>query len=331
MNTSMVAIALEGGRLNALLIAALEHRLCDLLRAGPSTVGELAAKAGISPRGCQAVADGMVGMRLWSVADGRYQNSKMAEKLLCSDSPDFVGAEHVFLFRHWTRIFLDIGKYVASGKPPYAIDSPQTLEFWSQLTPAIAKNGRPVVAEAIRRFGLDTGAVALLDVGGGGSCLYGAALLAANPRATATQADWPHINAAARAVVDAQGDGARFATIDGDFHDTDFGAAAFDAVVISNIVHQESPDQNLALFRRVRRALKDGGRIILVDWFVEDGRTGPPPSLYFNLTMLLLTEEGKSYEKAEIGRLLQEAGFVDVTFDRTPAFETFSSARAGRR
>jgi hypothetical protein len=47
---------------------------------------------------------------------------------------------------------------------------------------------------------------------------------------------------------------------------------------------------------------------------VDDGRTGPSSALVFNLTMLLLSGAGKSYERRELAGLLAQGGFDEPSF-----------------
>jgi SAM-dependent methyltransferase len=313
---SIIPVALEGARLNALLVAAIELGLCDQLAAGATTVDELARRAGISARGCQAVADGMVALKLWRVTDGVYANTPLAAASLCRGAPGYVGDEHPDLFRAWLPRFARITELVRSGAPAYPLDSPETLHFWSVLTPLLARRGRSVPEQALSLLDL-AGAPHLLDVGGGAGGLFALALLQANPAARVTQADWGHINDAARARLRTAGVDGRFHTIDGDFHTAAFGTEVFDVAVLSHIVHQESPESVAEIVRRVGRALRPDGRLVVVDWIVDDGRTGPASALIFNLTMLLLSEGGKSYERSELAALLTANGFGVPSFHPT--------------
>src|SRR5262249_34632853 len=234
---------------------------CEHLAAGPATIGDLAARAAIAERGCQAVADGMVGLRLWNVAGGVYSNTKAAEKWLLPSSPHFVGDEHAALFRARLPMLARVSALVEQGEPACAAGSAELLEFWALLTPMLARRGAGVAREAIALLELGRGSCRLLDIGGGARALYSLTVLAANPSATATQVDWPHINRAARAAVRDAGLGERFSTVDGDFHTVDFGAERFDVVVLSHVLHQESPDSNRAILRRVAHALRPGGSV----------------------------------------------------------------------
>jgi hypothetical protein len=146
---SIVHLALEGAHLNALLVAVIEHRLCQHLAVGPATVTDLSVRAAIAERACQAVADGMVGLRLWNVAGGVYSNTKAAEKWLLPSSPHFVGNEHAGLFRAWLPMLSRVSSLVGRGEPACAAGSAELLEFWALLTPMLARKGAGVVRDAI--------------------------------------------------------------------------------------------------------------------------------------------------------------------------------------
>ena len=111
----------------------------------------------------------------------------------------------------------------------------------------------------------------------------------------------------------------RFLTIDGDFHTADFGSAEHDIAVYSHIAHQEPPGENIAIFKKFRRALKPGGTLLISDFVVANDRSGPPFPLLFRSEMLLRTREGSSWRKADYEAWLAEAGFARVTFEPTPS------------
>lgn len=304
---------LDSLRVQAALVTVLELRLCEHLDRGPATAAEVAQRAGVAERAAQALLDVLVALDLVEVADGVYRNGPGADAYLVRGRPRYLGDEQVGLFRAQLPIWSRLGDIARSGRPAHASDSPEMLAFWTYLTPLIARWSRPIAVFAVRTLGLDQGEPQLLDVGGG-MALYSRALLDENPRARATQADWPHINARAREAVRAAGHEARFDTIDGDLRTVDLGAERFEVAVVSNIMHQGSPAANRELLGRVRRALRPGGQLVVVEFVVDDGRAGPPTQLLFNLDMLVHTPEGKSYERGEIERILADAGFDGTRF-----------------
>lgn len=325
----MVDIALEGARLNAILIAAIELKLFDAVADESLPISEIAARADISVRGCQAIADGLIGLRIWRVSDGLYCNTSGTQKILRSDSVDYIGDHQPELFKYWMPIFSDVARFAKSGEPPHAIDSDETKYFWSQLTPMLAKKAGNVASYCYQTFDMKRDGASLLDIGGGGSALYASTILALNESATATQIDWPHINDSASARIAEIDATERFSRKDGDFHDINFGTDEFDYVVMSNIIHQESSESVGELIARCAKSLKRGGRLIVSDWIVDDGRTGPNPSLFFNFTMLLLSSDGKTYEKSEIAGMFEKTGLSAIEFLKTDDYETIATGIKG--
>jgi hypothetical protein len=119
----------------------------------------------------------------------------------------------------------------------------------------------------------------------------------------------------------------RFSCIDGDLHTTDFGTAAYDSGVYSHIAHQESPDDNIAVLTKFRRALKPGGTLVLSGFIVEDDRSGPPFALVFASSMLLTTKQGTTWRRVDYQSWLTEAGFDAISFQPTPTPATLVFAR----
>lgn len=309
----LVSRILDGALVQFALVAALEVRLFEHLAKGPATAADLAARAGVSERGVQALLDAFLALGLVDLEAGRYRNGTAADLMLVPGKPTYVGDEQGPMLRQQVQWLSRMTDAVRTGKPVVAIDDPSVLAFWTHLTPVIGRRNRPIAAQAVQELGLRDGAPALLDVGGG-MAVYSLAVLEANPRARATQADWPHINASARALVEKAGHGARFETIDGDFRRSDLGQGRFDVAVLSNIMHQESPASNRELLGRLHRALKPGGRLVVAEFVVEDGRTGPAMPLMFNLNMLALADGGKSYERRELQALVTQVGFAAPRF-----------------
>jgi ubiquinone/menaquinone biosynthesis C-methylase UbiE len=304
-----------GGWAAATLGAAVSHSVFTHVDRGHRTVDEIAKAAGLSPRGALALVDGAVGIGLLSVRDGKYENTPEAAAYLVEGKPSYFGGFAKFNFTdlpHWARL----GDVVRSGAP--ADDVMKTENpFWEELVISIAPWAFPMAEAAGKRLNLVTaGPISILDVGGG-SGAYSAALLRLNAQAISTQLDWSNVNRVAREFVARHGVSERFHTIDGDFHATDFGESLYDVAIYSHIAHGEPPKENIAVFRKFRRALKPGGSLIVVDFVQTDDRSGPPFALLFHLNMLVHTVGGATYREADYRAWLTEADFRDIALETT--------------
>jgi SAM-dependent methyltransferase len=150
----------------------------------------------------------------------------------------------------------------------------------------------------------------VLDLGGA-SGSWTMAWLKAEPSARAIIFDLPHVIPMARARLAATPFADRVDFVPGDF-ETDPLPTGADLVWVSAIIHQNSPAQNLALYRRIAQALVPGGWIYIRDIVLEPSRTAPVAGALFAVNMLAGTQGGNSYSLTDIQDSLQAAGFVDV-------------------
>ncbi|MBY8883141.1 methyltransferase domain-containing protein, partial [Streptomyces sp. PLK6-54] len=269
------------------LAAACEHRLFTHLAAGAADADALAAAARISQRGAQALLDALVALGLVELEGGRYVNGPAAATYLVEDSPVSLAAFARLKLKHMGAL-ADLPQVVRAGGPVTdAVVEVADNPHWRELVLAIAPQSVPAARVAARVLDLaGAGPQEILDVGGG-SGVYAATWLQANPAAHATQLDWAPINAIARSLMDERGLSDRFTTIDGDFHTTDFGTGVYDVALYSHIAHQEGPGSNIEVFTRLRQALRPGGALVVCDYIVDDDRSGPAFPLVFASEMLL--------------------------------------------
>lgn len=83
---------------------------------------------------------------------------------------------------------------------------------------------------------------------------------------------------------------------------------------------------NLAIFRKFRKALKPGGTLLINDFILNDDRTGHPFAMMFASQMLLVSKGGNSWRQSDYRTWLVEAGFasVDIVPTSSPATVVFA-------
>ena len=318
---------ITGGWAAAVLGSAARHGVFDALEGGGGRAEDVARKTGLSARGAQALLDGLTGLGLISSSGGSYRNSPDASAFLVKASPSYFGGMADVMtvaLTDWARL-PDAAK---TGHPTAAntADKPDN-EFWHLLVPAIAALSFPVAQIAAERLRIaDAGAINWLDVGGG-SGVWSAVWLGVNRRANGFQLDWPTVNRIAKDFVGRFDVGDRFHTIDGDFHQTDFGSAKYDFAVYAHIAHQETPADNVEIFRKFRRAIKPGGALVINDFILNDDRTGHPFAMLFASQMILVTEGGFTWRQSDYKEWLTTAGFSSVEIVPTPTPSTLVFAK----
>ncbi|MFN7976228.1 MAG: methyltransferase dimerization domain-containing protein [Acidobacteriota bacterium] len=80
-----------GAWATAILDAGIRHDVFGHIERGRTSSGSIAEAASISPRGAQALVDGLVGLKLLTVKDGAYANSPESAEFLVKGKQKFIG------------------------------------------------------------------------------------------------------------------------------------------------------------------------------------------------------------------------------------------------
>jgi len=285
-----------------LLLTGAELDLFTMLGAAPLAADEVANRLGGDQHALCILLDALAAMGLLVKRDGTWQTEPSAARLLTASGPESVlpmVRHNAHLWRRWG----ELGGLVAS---PAALE--KAAEDW--LGPFIG--AMHVVAEpnAARIVSLVSPGAArsLLDVGGA-SGTYTLAFLRASAELKATLFDRPPVVPMARARLEAAGMIDRVTLVAGDFYE-DALPKGHDLAFVSAIIHQNSPTENVELFRKVGDALDPGGRIVIRDHVLTPDRTEPKAGALFAVNMLVGRTGGNSYTQPEIEDALKQAGFV---------------------
>src|SRR5947209_20423306 len=96
-----------------------------------------------------------------------------------------------------------------------------------------------------------------------GSGIWGIAVAEADKEARITAQDFPGLFETTRAYLKRHGVEDRYDFLPGDLKEVDFGENRYDLALLGNIVHSEGEASSQDLFKRLYRALKPGGRMVI--------------------------------------------------------------------
>jgi SAM-dependent methyltransferase len=307
----------NGFRIAKVLSVALEMGLFTKLSGTQgTTVEELAADAGISVRPAKMMLVAAASLGLLDKRDGRYHNSELSEEFLVVGKKYFFGDLVRFVDRREYEGWGKLEEAVRGNRPttwdPDAADTvflPEDQQmlglFWRALFSAATFTARSLALSVdFSRFRR------LLDVGGG-SGAFSIELCRRHPGLAATVFDQPFVcemadkNIAEADLTD------RVDSHSGDFF-TERLPSGRDAILLSDILHDWSPEQNLAILKNCYAALEPGGTLVVSEAFVNDEGTGPVGGALASINMLIETVDGANYSRAEYEELLTQAGFRDL-------------------
>jgi hypothetical protein len=312
-NGEQILEMMRAYQIPCMLTAAADLDLFEKLAPAPRTAAEVADAAGCDLRAVTILLDGLAAVEVIIKKDELYSISPELAPFLCEASPQSVVAmlrHQANCLRRWSRLPWT----VHSGKPDYPGPSIRGEKAdnasFIEAMHVVSRD----VADALVQEIHPGGVRCVLDLGGA-SGSWTMAWLKAEPQSRAIIFDLPQVipMAGERFVASPFAD--RVELRAGDFFTDDLPKGA-DLAWVSAIIHQNSPNQNRALYRRIAAALKLHGWIYIRDIVMEPSRTTPIAGALFAVNMLSATEGGNSYCLTEIQEDLQSAGFADVELVR---------------
>ena len=293
-----------------LTAAALD--IFTILHGKPATIRQLAGRLRLQPRGATRLLDCLVTLGLLEKRNEGYSLTSSGE-FLSSHRPDTILPMVLHLNSLWDS-WSGLTETVKRGKnPKRTVIRERDTKSVKAFIGAMHVVGRSLAAEIAASY--ETGRFSrLLDIGGG-SGTYTIAFLKKDPKMTAVLFDLKRVIPMARARLRAEGLLKRVKLMAGDFYRDELPSGC-NLALLSAIIHQNSPAENLALFRKIRRALDPGGALLIRDHIMDESRTNPPAGALFALNMLVNTDGGDTYTFAEVKKGLERAGFLDVRLVR---------------
>jgi predicted O-methyltransferase YrrM len=292
-----------------ILLSAAEMNLFSLLDPMPSTAKDLAGKLNADPRGLAILLDALASMGLLSKKEDMYLTVPDVAPFLTDQSsrsvlPMILHAAH--LWESWSDLTPVVkGAGLTEAPASSARDDDELRAFIGAMHVAGTPRAQKIVTAIQPGHARN-----LIDVGGA-SGTYTIAFLKAAPEMKATLFDRAAVIPIARERVAEAGMLDRVRLVAGDFYEDEL-PGGHDLALLSAIIHQNSPAENVELFRKVLRAIVPGGRMIIRDHVMEPGRTEPKAGAIFAINMLVNTAGGSTYTFDEIRNWLEGAGFVSV-------------------
>ncbi len=295
-----------------ILEAGLKHRVFDVLDSGPKTIAEVAKETGTSIRGLSAIMNALVGLEfLAKDTQGRYSLTPESEAFLVSSKPSFQGGIVRHCSEHLIPKWLSLNEIVATGKPVEAVnEQARGPEFFKNFVADIFPMSYAATQALAEQLRHDGQSMRVLDIAAG-SGVWGIGLAQGSPQVHVTALDWAEVLPVTREMVGRFGLTSQFSFIEGDLNKIEFGGN-YTVATLGHILHSEGEERSRALLAKVYRALDSGGTIAIAEMLVNPDRTGPVFGLLFAVNMLVNTQDGDTFSFEEIGRWLEETGFVQV-------------------
>lgn len=292
-----------------IFLTAAELDIFSLIIKHPRSAQEIAEELQVTLRGITILLNALVSMGLLEKKDDMFYCPEEIVALLSKDSPTSIMPMVMLSVGGWKRWsdLTEIVRYGSQKSRPSVFDgSEREQETFIGAMHTIAYRLAPKIVAAIK----PVAAKKLLDIGGA-SGSYTQAFLEAYPDMKATLFDLPSVIKIAQTRLTDTDLIDRVTFVAGDFYKNEL-PTGHDLALLSAVIHQNSPEQNTELYRKIYRALQGGGRLVIRDHVMSPDHTMPKSGAFFAVNMLVATSEGNTYSFGEIKASLEAAGFTKI-------------------
>jgi 2-polyprenyl-3-methyl-5-hydroxy-6-metoxy-1,4-benzoquinol methylase len=298
----------------AALKAAIELDVFRAVGEGPGDVASIAKHCAASERGIRILCDFLTINGVLAKENGRYKHTPTSATFLDPRSPACMASVAQFLSTPELRVPFDrLAEVVREGRTTLPGDG--TVEPENPVWVLFAEQMAPMMGPMAAPLGLvvldgQIGPMRVLDIAAGHG-LFGIEIAKQNPQARVTGLDWAPVLRVALKNAEKAGVKDRYDMLPGSAFDVDFGGP-YDVILLTNFLHHFDKATNVGLLKKVRAALKPGGRAATLEFVPNEDRVSPPMEAAFAMTMLASTADGDAYTLSELTAMHNEAGYSAV-------------------
>jgi SAM-dependent methyltransferase len=299
-----------------ILLTAVRLDVFSVLDGKERTSQDIAGRIAADEASLRFLLNALVAMRLMTKEGERYGNSSVASKHLVRHASEFIG--HLLLLHdaewdNWGKLEQTIRTGWRTANRHVFETAP---DLGSNVLAVLHRIGRQSGPDFAKRLQLE-GAVRMLDLGGGAGT-NAIAFCQIYPQLTATVFDLSSTLSLTEKTIKEARLESRISTMAGDFNRDSLGGS-YDVVLMSDILHYQTFDENQRLVRKVFGHLAPGGRLIIKDRFLDEAGTGPAWTTAFAVHILVNTQHGGCYKTADAIQWMVDAGFASAVEMETTA------------
>jgi hypothetical protein len=295
------------------LYVATRLQVADKLAAGPRPASDLAAATGVNEDALYRMLRALASVGVFEEVSPRQFANNDASKTLISGTPGSTYDMALWISDPLhLRVYAEAMHSVQTGESAvekavgipvfeYFPRNPELSEIFNNAMTSFSAAVIPAALDAFDFSGIGT----LVDVAGGHGHVL-TSILQRYPGMRGVLFDLDHVIAGAVPRIRQLGLEDRCATTSGDF----FKAVpeGGDAYIMKHIIHDWDDERAITILRNIRKAMKPGGRVILLDSVLAPGN-GPDFGKLIDIEMMLLPG-GRERTEAEFRSLFERAGFT---------------------
>jgi len=293
---------------SCVLHAANRLDIFNLLDGGSKDLDTLTRETESDRRCLGALLSALVTMDFLDRDGDTFSNNQFSQTFLTNSSKFYQGGI-VYMFENWYEAWGGLYNTVKTGKPSalmhQAYSDEETRDYMMGM------HNRALSQSDVLTDMIDlSGKKQLMDVGCG-PATFSVKFCEKYDGLNAVAMDREQNLKIAKEIVDQYGMQERVELRPGDYN-TDSIGSGNDAMLLSSMTNQESPENIKKLLKKCYDSMNPDGVIMIQEQLLWADKKGPQLAALIGVNQIINTVGGSSYSTAEMEEILREVGFVDI-------------------
>lgn len=307
------------------LLSAIKLKLFSRLSSGPMSAKQIKEALDLNPEGLYVLdyLDALYAMgflnRTGLYQEALYSNTVDTETFLVENKPSYLGDFFVMANDREYLFWANLETGLKTGKPQNEIKETGKESFEAiyadtdrakQFTDGMSGMQKGAFMQFVEQFDFSQHKV-LLDVGGSAG-IFSALVAQKHPHMKCITMDKPAIEPFVVQTLQSMNVSDQVEILSGNFFQDELPKA--DIVSMNNIINSFNLEVKKQLIKKSYDALPAGGKLIMIEMFLDENREKNALALLMSLNMLIESDGGYTYTHREFEQWAKEAGFKEVTF-----------------
>ncbi len=255
-----------------------------------------------------ALLSALVSMEFLDRDGDTFRNNQFGQTFLASSSKFYQGGI-VYMFENWYEAWGGLYNTVKTGTPSALMH--QSYSDEETYNYMMGMHNRALSQSDVLTSLVDlTGKKKLVDVGCG-PATFAVKFCERYEGLNAVAMDREQNLNIAQKIVDEYKMNDRVQLLPGDYN-TDSLGEGNDAMLLSSMTNQESPENIKKLLKKCYDSMNKNGVIMIQEQLLHADKKGPQLAALIGVNQVINTISGTSYSTTEMETILREVGFVDI-------------------
>jgi hypothetical protein len=305
---------------SAALLAAINLGIFTAIAEGEGTAADIAKRTNVQSEAVERLLIVCTALRLVRKEQGRYRNLSDVNRYLVGSSSTYFGDYLVYMagaglsgtgFSGGEELVAHLTGANAEKEAANIYTSLMSTREGARKFTEAGYNASIALAHRLaKRFDFSSFKL-WLDLAGGSGC-YSIAACERNPRLKTIVMDQPFVLEVTKEFVERHGLGSRIDILPGDFFKTPYPPGC-DLISFITPLQGYMPEEVKKALRLAFAALEPGGTLLVVDYMLNDDKSGPLDPALMNLAGIINGKlVGRVNSAEEFREFFGEVGFVEL-------------------